>query len=190
MDSETCSFLFKRWSDDYANCQRLQQELATLRQQHEDLLRQLQTLQLEREQCTRLHSLPAPPPPVQPLNQAVIEAELQRWPEYLNLKEQLQASVEHKQLLTNENNDLRSALQRHEAQATDDTQSISALTERVQELTAANANLGQDCDRITQQYEDVKAKHDELQRIAKMLYDADTKLEERVRIMLTSPRPF
>ena len=68
MDQESWTFLFKRWSDDYASSQRLQGELASLKQavrrwcfslllkfdllslQYDSLLGQFQALQREREE--------------------------------------------------------------------------------------------------------------------------------------------
>ncbi|KAF8622237.1 hypothetical protein AX15_007176 [Amanita polypyramis BW_CC] len=168
MDQNSWSFLFKRWSEDYENSQRLQQELTTLKQQHDCLLGQFQALQQRIDQGTRAR-------PDSSLDKGCgTDAE-----PYENARGLLDSSAAEIKRLKNENQSLHRTLQRHEEQTANKNQSISKLNEELQTLTLENASLAEQRDQLMKRYEEITQQFKDLQTNVKMAHNANMRLQEQ-----------
>lgn len=76
---------------------------------------------------------------------------------------------------------MRQTLRQHEEQAASGSQSISKLSEEVQKLTLENTRLGEQRDGLSQNYQEMAHRFQNLQLEVKVAHDTNQKLEEQVR---------
>ncbi|KAK2461822.1 hypothetical protein APHAL10511_006285 [Amanita phalloides] len=171
MDQESCSFLFKRWSEDYESFQKLRHQFASLQQQYDSLFSQFQALQQDREKEVHARSIAA--------QDASLNKQDTEQREYETLRQLLDSSTAEVQFLKDQNHDLHQALRRHEEQAANSAQSNSKLREDLQKLGLENANISKQRDQLSQKCEEMVHKYEDLQRNVNMAHDANKNIEDQ-----------